>query len=282
MNLADMEILEAVRKTVAGVAGVRLARLVGPGEAVEIPLSRMVAVLVEPSGVQTPAWPGVSAGRYRLLLWRLRVLDRAAPGTRAFEALVAIAGSCRAALAAAPTLGGLAEDGPPSLDGEDLFPAVGATRLGPAQLAEAAAGRPTALVLAGATGRWTETMSGVATIDGESLFASGPHGIVAGSPARRVKDQAFNGLGGGVTLDLGDGGRELVQTGVLSGATAQALAILEAAVESFIDGRAYTLVGPDGEDYPHCRLERFERLGPPLAGARWHQLYRITYRQLLR
>ena len=282
MNLADMEILEAIRKVLAGVAGVRLARLVRPGEDVEVPLSRMVAVLLEPAGAQSLSWPEAPMSRYRLLRWRLSIVDRAVPGTRAFEALASVAEACRTALAAAPTLGGLAEDGPPLEGDAELAPAVGATRMGPVLLAEAVPGRPTALTVDGGTGRWIEIVGGDATIDGESLFASGPHVVVPGSPAERVKDQVFNGLAGGLALDLGDGGRLIAQTGVLSAASAQALAVLEAAIEAFIDGRAYTLIAPDGTDYPHCRLERFERLGPPRVGSLWHQPYRITYRQLSR
>jgi hypothetical protein len=282
MTIVDMQILEAIRKALAGVTGVRLARLVRPGEEVEVPLSRMVAVLVESAGAQSLSWPGVPAARYRLLRWRLSVVDRAVPGTRAFEALAAVAEACRTALAASPTLGGLAEDGPPLEGGGDLAPPTGACRTSPPSLAPTPAGRPTALIIDGATGRWTDLASGAATLDGESLFASGPHAVVAGSPVRRVKDQAFNGLAGGLSLDLGDGGREIVQTGVLAAASAQALAVAEAAVEAFIDGRSYTLIGPDGTEYPHCRLEQFERLSPPWVASRWQQPYRITYRQLSR
>jgi hypothetical protein len=145
-----------------------------------------------------------------------------------------------------------------------------------------AAGRPTALIFVGASGYWAEEMTGAAALDDELLFSSGPHVVTAGSPARRIKDQVFNGLSGGLALDLGDGPREIVQTGVLSAASAEALATAEAAIEAFVDGRAYTLTTPAGVDYPNSRLERFDRLGPPQVGTQWHQAYRITYRQLAR
>jgi hypothetical protein len=282
MNLTDLQILEAIRKTVAGVPAVRLARLVRPGEEVEVPLSRMAAVLVEPVGAESLEWPDVPVARYRLLRWRLSVVDRAVPGTRAFEALASVAEACRAAVAASPTLGGLAEDGPPLQSNSDLAPATGASRMCPPFLAGTEPGRPTALVIEGATGRWTDLAVGAATIDGESLFASGPHVVVAGSPAERVSDQVFNGLSGGATLDLGFAGRTILQTGVLTAASAQSLAIIEAAIEAFVDGRAYTLMTPGGTQYPHCRLESLERLGPPRAASRWQQPYRITYRQISR
>jgi hypothetical protein len=149
-------------------------------------------------------------------------------------------------------------------------------------LTEAAPGQPTRLVLEGATGYWTEKMSGGAAIDDESLFASGPHVVEPGSPVRRLVDQTFNGLAGGLSLDLGDGPREIVQRGVLSADTAEGLAVLQAAAEAFIDGRTYTLTAPDGTDYRNCRVERFDRIGPVRLGLGQHQAYRITYRQLAR
>ena len=282
MTVTDMEILEALRRTLAAVHGLRLARVVCQGESVEIPLSRLPAAVIEPAGTESLTWPEVPVGRYSLLGWRVAVMDRAVPGTRAFESLVSLAEACRNAIAAAPTLGGKAADGPLSVRDAALAPAVGATRMAPTRLAETLPGRPTSLVLAGASGYWALAMTGAATLDGESLFSSGPHVVTVGSPVRRIRDQAFNGLGGGLALDLGDGPREIRQAGVLSAASAPALALLEAAIESFIDGRPYTLGTPTGTDYPLARVERFERLGPPQAGTAWHQPYRITYRQMAR
>jgi hypothetical protein len=282
MTLADLDILQAIRDLLAAVPGVRTVRLVRTDEPVEIPLSRLPAVVLEPAGAESLTWPHVPAGRYHLLRWRVSVLDRAVPETRAFEALVSLAEACRAAIAAAPTLGGRAEDGPPCDPLADLTPTVGATRLGPVRLSEVSPGHPTTLVTEGASGYWAESPTGEATLDDEALFSSGPHAVTAGSPTRRVVDQTFNGLASSLVLDLGDGPREILQTGVLSAASAEALAVLEAAIEAFVDGRTYTLTTPEGADYPHCRLERFERLGPPQVGVQWHQAYRITYRQLAR
>jgi len=282
MNTTDLSIFEAIRRTLSQVPGIRTARLAQSGQQVEIPLSRYVAVILEPTGDEGLRWPDIPAGRYRLLHWQAAVLDRAVPGTRAFEALVSTAEACRAALFADLSLGALAEDGPPSARSGELLPPGGALRLGPTQLAAAVAGRPTRLVLEGAAGYWTERMSGAAAIDDESLFASGPHAVEVGSPVRRLVDQSFNGLAGGLSLDLGDGPREMVQRGVLSAATAEGLALLQAAAEGFIDGRCYTFTAPDGTDFRNCRVERFERIGPVLVGLKHQQAYRITYRQLAR
>ncbi len=282
MNANDVAILEAISGRLGQVAGVRTVRVKSAGQKVEVPLSRYVAVTIEPAGAETLAWPEVPTGRYRLVHWRAAVLDRALVGTKAFEALASVAEACREALLAELSLGGLAEDGPPAARDGELVPAVGATRVGAAQLEDAIPGEPTALAFCGASGRWEEPMAGAAALDDELLFSSGPHVVAVGSPVRRVKDEAFNGLAGGLALDLGDGPREILQTGVLSAASVSALVQLEQAVESFIDGRAYILTAPDGTDYPNCRMERFERLGPPLVGLKWHRRYRITYRQLVR
>jgi len=282
MNVADLDILEAIRDALAGVSGLRTVRLIRTDESVEIPLSRLPAAVLEPAGAEDVTWPETPAATYHLVHWHVRVLDRAVAGSRAFESLVSLAEACCDTIATVPLLGGKAEDGPPSERDASLLPAVGATRLGAVQMDDTIPGRPTALAFGGASGYWVESMTGTATLDGETLFSSGPHVVVIGSPARRVVDQVFNGLAGGLALDLGDGPREILQTGVLSAGSASALAILEAAIEAFVDGRAYTLTTPDGAEYPNCRLERFDRLGPPRTGTGWHQPYRITYRQLAR
>ena len=282
MTLDDLEILEALRRLLMPVPGLRTARLVRPGEPVEIPLSRLPAALLEPTAAQDLTWPEIPVGRYHLVEWRLSVRDRAVPGTRAFESLVSLAENCQAAVAAAPTLSGLAADGPPCPRGSVLSPRVGATRLGSLCLEKAVAGHPTALVFPGASGYWAEQMTGQAELDGEPLFSSGPHVVSVGSPERRMKDQAFNGLAGGLALDLGDGPREILQTGILAASSAGNLALVEAAIEAFIDGRTYTLGTPEGVDYPNTRLERYERLGPRQVGTAWHQAYHLTFRQLVR
>lgn len=282
MNPTDLAILEAVRGAAENVGGIRTARLVRPDERVEVPLSRYPAVLVEPARAEALTWPDVPSGRYHLRRFRVTVLDRALPGTRAHEALVARADTVRSAVAALGTVDGLAEDGPPSPADDALDPPAGAVRVGPAEGREPKPGDPTAVRIAGAAGYWAQPFAAGAALDGEALFDSGPHVVLAGSPARRVKDVAFNGLAGGLALDLGDGPREIVQRGVLSSATPEGLALLEAAVEAFIDGRAYTVEAPDGTAYPACRLERFERLGAPHAGLALHRPYRLTYRQLAR
>jgi hypothetical protein len=282
MNPTELEILEAVRGAVEGVRGLRLVRLLRSKERVEVPLSRYPAAFLEPVAAETLIWPDVPAGRYRLLHWRVAVMDRALPGSRAFEALVDLTGAVRDALAADGLLEGLAADGPPSARDADLQPAVGAARLGPTYLTDAAPGEPTVLRLAGACGYWAETPTGEAAIDGEPLFASGPHVVTVGAAGRRLKDQPFNGLSGGLTLDLGQEPREIVQRGILSADDAPGLALLEAAVEAFVDGRTYTLTAPDGTDYPNCRLDRFEQASLPQVGRRWHQAYRLQYRQMAR
>jgi len=281
MNAIDVELLEAVCAALGQVPGVRAVRVKAPKQKVEIPLSRYVAVVVEPTGVEALTWPDVEVGRYHLLHWRATVLDRALPGTVAFKALASVADACRARLADDPSLGGLAADGPSSAR-NGLAPEVGATRIAPVELGDSVPGGPTALPFSGASGYWEEEMVGAATLDDEMLFSSGAHVIEVGSPDRRIKDQMFNGLAGGLAVDLGEGPREIWQTGVLSAASAADLAQLESAVEAFVDGRAYTLTAPDETDYSNCRMERFERLRPPWAGLEWHRLYRITYRQLAR
>jgi len=57
MNLADLEILEAIREILAAVSGLRTVRLVRTEEPVEMPLSRLPAAVLEPSGTESLTWP---------------------------------------------------------------------------------------------------------------------------------------------------------------------------------------------------------------------------------
>ncbi len=51
MNVADLEVLEAIRETLAAVSGLRTVRLIRTDESIEIPLSRLPAAVLEPCGV---------------------------------------------------------------------------------------------------------------------------------------------------------------------------------------------------------------------------------------
>ncbi len=279
MTPNELALAEALRGAVAGAGDLREVRLAAKGRPAEVPLSRLPAALIEPAGLEALTWPDVPVGAYHLAHWRVTVLDRALPGTRAFEALVQTADAARAAVLATGSLGGLAEDGPPSRRAADLAPPVGAVRAGPATLGDSAPGHPTAVTVPVAAGWWAETQAGGAELDGEALFASGPHVVEAGSPGRRVDEVRFGGLDGGLLVDLGEAARPLVQTGVLSASTEAGLAVLEAAIEAFIDGRLYTLTAPGGAVYANVRVEAFERLGPPRAGLDRHRPYRVVYRQ---
>jgi len=81
MNASDVAILEAISERLGQVAGVRTVRVKSAGQKVEVPLSRYVAVTIEPAGAETLAWPEVPAGRYRPVHWRAAALDRALVGT---------------------------------------------------------------------------------------------------------------------------------------------------------------------------------------------------------
>jgi len=128
MTPTDLDLFDTLVETFRSVSGLRTVRLARPGETVEVPLSRLPAAILEPTGVERLTWPEVPVGRYRLLHWRVSVLDRAVPHTRAFEALVALADACRDALAADLLLGNKAEDGPPSGRDPSLEPRPAGTR----------------------------------------------------------------------------------------------------------------------------------------------------------
>ncbi len=77
MNVADLDTMEAIRETLAGVSGLRTVRLIRTDESVEVPLSRLPAAVLEPCGTEDVTWPEVPAATYHLVHWHVRVLDRA-------------------------------------------------------------------------------------------------------------------------------------------------------------------------------------------------------------
>ncbi len=104
--------------------------------------------------------------------------------------------------------------------------------------------------------------TGTITLDGQSLFASGPCSLTAGAWMRQLCRRKMPGLDGELVLDMGVSARPITQTGTLRADTAAALAALMQAVEALADGATHTLVDPAGMTYANAMLEAFEPSGP--------------------
>jgi len=120
----------------------------------------------------------------------------------------------------------------------------------------------------------------MSTLDGNSLFASGPHSIQPGSWERRLMRRGFAGINGELVLDLGLRSRPVVQTGRLQAASASAMNVLISAVEDYQDGRSHLLADDHGQTFTAILLEEFNITTPVKRGRDFWCDYTIRYRQL--
>jgi hypothetical protein len=98
------------------------------------------------------------------------------------------------------------------------------------------------------------------TFNGVNIFGSCTKMARAVNP-RGQQDNAYPGLSGVESLDLGLRGRFTAVQGRLTGVNAAALATAEILAESYVDGRAYTLVDQYGTAWPHVKLQSFRPTG---------------------
>ncbi len=117
------------------------------------------------------------------------------------------------------------------------------------------------------------------TLDGEAIFASGPHTLQIGPWQRKHLRRGFPGLDGELTVDLGRRGRTLTQSGRLQAANLADLQSLVNAIDALDDGQPHTLATAEGRTFSGVLVENF-RLTTPLQTGRlaWCD-YTIEYRQ---
>ncbi len=117
-------------------------------------------------------------------------------------------------------------------------------------------------------------------LDGQDLFASGPHATTVDGPVRQLQRRSVPGLDGERVLDAGRRSRTLRQSGRLQASDAATLRTRMDAVEAFLDGRTHTLTDEHGAAYPRVLVEQVEWTTPVQLGRGAWCEYRITYRQL--
>jgi hypothetical protein len=117
------------------------------------------------------------------------------------------------------------------------------------------------------------------TLDGETLFDSGPHTLQVGPWQRDRKRRGFPGLDGELILDFGRRGRTLRQTGRLQAENLAALQSLIDAIDAFDDARPHTLATADGRTFSGALIESFDLTTPPQTGRLAWCDYTLEYRQ---
>jgi len=120
----------------------------------------------------------------------------------------------------------------------------------------------------------------MSTLDGQDLFASGPHEVRVASPQREAIRRGFPGLDGELHLDLGERGRAITQTGRLSAESACDLQTLLEQISAFVDGNSHTLIDTHGRTHANVLLETFEPTTPIRSSRGVWCDYQIHYRQL--
>ncbi len=121
---------------------------------------------------------------------------------------------------------------------------------------------------------------GSGTLDGESLFSSGPCEVTPGSWNRDAMRRGFPGLDGECVMDLGKRSRTIEQTGKLQAASVSTLENLINAINLKADGQLHTLVTSLARTFENVIIENFRAKTPIQKGRAYWCDYSITYRQL--
>ena len=280
MTGRGMALMVAARRALTALPGAASVRIVRDRKADDVPLAQQAAHLLQPVASEALRWPESQAWHYELAVFTLTTCGRGRPGTAAQSRLAELHEDALAALRADEDLLEVVADGPPS-GRAALEGAIAGVRWGQSHMEPNRPGDPLAVTTTVGLGVWIDEPDDSATLDEAELFASGPHEIVAGSPARLAGERTFSGLAGALVVDLGQRPRTLLQRGRLSAASAESLAQLEAAIEARVDGTVHALVARDGTSYPYVRVERFTRRGPVETGLRRHRPYEIEYTEFL-
>lgn len=120
----------------------------------------------------------------------------------------------------------------------------------------------------------------MSSLDGQSLFSSGPHDFRCDGWKREIVAKAFPGLSGALLIDHGRRGRAIHQTGRLQSPDRETVLALIAAIESFEGGSPHTLVDNHGRAFGNVLMEHFEQITPIRKGRGYWCDYAIRYRQL--
>ena len=120
----------------------------------------------------------------------------------------------------------------------------------------------------------------MSSLDGQTVFDSGPHNITPGPWQRSIQRRGFAGLDGETILDMGMRSRTITQDGRLQAATAGDLDTLITNIEVFVDGQLHTLIDNHSRSFPDVLVEQFETSTPIRKGRGYWCEYTVLYRQL--
>jgi hypothetical protein len=119
-----------------------------------------------------------------------------------------------------------------------------------------------------------------ARLDGQIVFDDEGLSILVDGKRREFVERAVAGLDGLLSIDLGERGGQIVQTGVLRAGSEAALRKKISAISACMDGRSHTLTIGEGEQYEDLRMDSFEVKEKSVSGVGVCCGYEIRYTQL--
>jgi hypothetical protein len=118
------------------------------------------------------------------------------------------------------------------------------------------------------------------TLDGQALFDQQRLEIEAGSFSRDSIERTVPGLDGVLSIDLGQRGRKIKQTGTLRAKSRSQLDERISNISTHMDGDTHTLIAADGRQFSNLCMDSFTLGKEHIDGAGISVDYEIVYTQL--
>ena len=118
------------------------------------------------------------------------------------------------------------------------------------------------------------------TLDEQALFDEQALELCLNSFSRDSIERAVPGLNGVLSIDLGQRGRKIKQTGTLRAKSRSQLDERISDISACMDGNTHTLIAADGRQFSNLRLDSFTLGKEHIDGAGISIDYEIIYTQL--
>jgi hypothetical protein len=119
------------------------------------------------------------------------------------------------------------------------------------------------------------------TLDEQILFDEQALEIIADSFCRDSIEKAVPGLDGVLTIDIGQRGRKIKQTGTLRAKSRAQLDERIIKISAFMDGNTHTLITSSGREFANLRIDAFKTGPERTDGSGISVHYEIIYKQLV-
>ena len=118
------------------------------------------------------------------------------------------------------------------------------------------------------------------TLDGQVLFDEQTVELYVNSFSRDSVERAVPGLNGVLSIDLGQRGRKIKQTGTLRAKSRSQLDERINDISACMNGDTHTLIAADGRQFSNLRMDSFNIGKEQIDGAGISVDYEIVYTQL--